>query len=118
MIVFMLCYNIYFLRSSFRRSSESREAKPGYQGSGSHGPFARNVKAGMAPFSQGENGLFRPLDSGLRRAATGILGRSFQTRLYHLRPVGVPSRRIQDFLSVNDNGAHDVATAHTDNGTP
>ena len=38
------------------------------------------------------------LDSGLRRAATGVLGGLFQTPLYHLRPVGVPSRRIQDFL--------------------
>ena len=35
------------------------------------------------------NGLFKPLDSGLRRAATGLL----------------PSRRIQDFLSINDGGA-------------
>ena len=34
------------------------------------------------------NGLYKPLDSGLRRAATGIL----------------PSRRIQDFLSINDEG--------------
>ena len=34
------------------------------------------------------NGLLKPLDSGLRRAATGIL----------------PSRRIQDFLSINDGG--------------
>ena len=32
------------------------------------------------------NGLCKPLDSGLRRAATGFL----------------PSRRIPDFLSVND----------------
>ena len=38
------------------------------------------------------------LDSGLRRAATGVLGGSFPTPLYHLHPVGVPSRRIQDFL--------------------
>ena len=42
------------------------------------------------------------LDSGLRRAATGVLGGSFPTPLYRLRPVGVPSRRIQDFLSIND----------------
>ena len=28
----------------------------------------------------------------------GFLGGLFQTPLYHLRPVGVPSRRIQDFL--------------------
>ena len=48
------------------------------------------------------NGLSKPLDSGLRRAATGILGGLFQTPLYRLRPVGVPSRRIQDFLSIND----------------
>ena len=34
------------------------------------------------------NGLDKPMDSGLRRAATGIL----------------PSRRIQDFLSINDEG--------------
>ena len=44
----------------------------------------------------------RQVDSSLRRAATGILGGLFQTPLYHLRPVGVPSRRIQDFLSIND----------------
>ena len=42
--------------------------------------------------------------SGLRRAATGILGGSFPTPLYRLRPVGVPSRRIPDFLSINDGG--------------
>ena len=34
------------------------------------------------------NGLLKPLDSGLRRAATGVL----------------PSRRIQDFLPINDDG--------------
>ena len=50
------------------------------------------------------NGLCKPLDSGLRRAATGILGGLFPTPLYRLRPVGVPSRRIQDFLSINDGG--------------
>ena len=44
------------------------------------------------------------MDSGLCRAATGVLGGLFQTPLYHLRPVGVPSRRIQDFLSINDGG--------------
>ena len=59
------------------------------------------------------NGLSKPLDSGLRRndgggdsgfwrAATGVLGGLFQTRLYRLRPIGVPSRRIQDILSIND----------------
>ena len=37
------------------------------------------------------------------RAATGVLGSLFQTLLYHLRPVGVPSRRIQDILSINDD---------------
>ena len=46
------------------------------------------------------------VDSGLRRAATGILGGLFQTPPYHLRPVGVPSRRIQDFLSINDGGGY------------
>ena len=35
------------------------------------------------------NGLCKSLDSGLRRAATGLL----------------PSRRIPDFLSINDGGA-------------
>ena len=50
------------------------------------------------------NGLHKPLDSSFRRAATGILGSLFLTLLYHLRPVGVPSRRIQDFLSINDGG--------------
>ena len=44
------------------------------------------------------------MDFGLRRAATGVLGGLFQTPLYQLRPVGVPSRRIQDFLSINDGG--------------
>ena len=53
-------------------------------------------------FPRYRNGLLKPLDSGLRRAATGILGGSFPTPLYRLRPVGVPSRRIQDFLSIND----------------
>ena len=38
------------------------------------------------------------MQAGLRRAAKGVLGGLFQTPLYHLRPVGVPSRRIQDFL--------------------
>ena len=42
------------------------------------------------------------MDSGPRRAATGLLGGLFPTPLYRLRPVGVPSRRIQDFLSIND----------------
>ena len=47
-------------------------------------------------------------------AATGILGglfptplchlgRWFQMRLYRLRPVGVPSRRIQDILFINED---------------
>ena len=44
------------------------------------------------------------MQAGLRRAATGVLGGLFQTPLYHLRPVGVPSRRIQDILSINDGG--------------
>ena len=44
------------------------------------------------------------VDSSFRRAATGILGSLFQTLLYHLHPVGVPSRRIQDILSINDGG--------------
>ena len=45
-------------------------------------------------------------DTGLRRAATGLLGGLFQTPLYPLplRPVGVPSRRLQDFLPINDEG--------------
>ena len=42
------------------------------------------------------------MQASLRRAATGILGGLFQRPLYRLRPVGVPSRRIQDFLSIND----------------
>ena len=37
------------------------------------------------------NVLIKPLDSGLRRAAPDI----------------VPSRRIQDFLSINDGGGED-----------
>ena len=53
------------------------------------------------------NGLCKPLDSGLRRAATGILGGSFQTPLYRLRPVCPACCRqgIQGFLSINDGGA-------------
>ena len=35
-------------------------------------------------------------------AATSILCDLFQTALYHLCPVGVPSRRIQDILSINE----------------
>ena len=38
----------------------------------------------------GGNVLNKPLDSGLRRAAKGFL----------------PSRRIQDFLSINDGGVN------------
>ena len=37
-----------------------------------------------------------------RRSATS--GRLFQTRLYRLRPVGVPSRRIPDILSIAATG--------------
>ena len=41
------------------------------------------------------NVLDTPLDSGLRQAATGLLGGLFQTPLYHLHPVGVhPCRRV------------------------
>ena len=57
------------------------------------------------------NGLNQPLDSGLRRAATGVLGGLFPTPLYHLRPLGVPSRRIQDFLSINDGRGRSRAFA-------
>ena len=40
--------------------------------------------------------------SGTRgRGNWNHLGRLFQTPLYRLRPVGVPSRRIQDILSIN-----------------
>ena len=60
--------------------------------------------------------IMNPLDSGLRRAATGFLGGLFQTPLYHLRPVGVPSRRIQDFLSINDGGGGNISQRH-DNRT-
>ena len=37
---------------------------------------------------------------GLFQTPLCHLGRLFQTRLYRLRPVGVPSRRIQDILSI------------------
>ena len=43
------------------------------------------------------------LDSGFRRAATGILGSLFLTLPTTYIPVGVPSRRIQDILSINDD---------------
>ena len=62
------------------------------------------------------NGLSQPLDSGLRRAAAGILGGLFPTPLYHLRPVGVPSRRIPDFLSINDGGGWGQAFARHGRG--
>ena len=71
-------------------------------------------------------------DSGLRRAATGVLGglfptplyhlgRLFQTRLYRLRPVGVrpvgvPSLRIQDFLSINDGQGKGETSPLLDSG--
>ena len=61
------------------------------------------------------------MQAGLRRAATGLLGGLFPTPLYRLRPAGVPSCRIQDFIgrlfptrlyhlhpvgvSINDSGA-------------
>ena len=41
----------------------------------------------LLSFPLGGNVCDKPLDSGLRRAATGLL----------------PSRRIQDFLSINDS---------------
>ena len=44
----------------------------------------------MWSFPPSGNVSNKPLDSGLRRAATGIL----------------PSRRIQDFLSINDGEGH------------
>ena len=73
---------------------------------------------GIQSFPLRANALSKPLDSGLRRndggvnaglrrAATGFLGGLFLTPLYsHLRPVCVPSRRIQDFLSINDGGVN------------
>ena len=50
--------------------------------------MARSVVAPQPPLPPRGNGLHKPLDSSLRRAATGFL----------------PSRRIQDFLSINDGG--------------
>ena len=44
----------------------------------------------MWSFPPSGNVCNKPLDSGLRRAATGIL----------------PSRRIPDFLSINDGGGN------------
>ena len=49
--------------------------------------FIQHLKNGHSRSSG--NVLLKPLDSGLRRAATGLL----------------PSRRIQDFLSINDGEA-------------
>ena len=57
----------------------------------------------------------RFLDSSLRWAAMGLLGGLFQTPLYHLRPVGVPSRRIQDFLSINDDGGREWVCCYSNN---
>ena len=82
--------------------------------------MAHSVVAPRLSFPPGGNVGNKPLDSsafvpdtalppasmqaGLRRAATGLLGGLFPTPLYRLRPVGVPSRHIQDFLSINDGG--------------
>ena len=73
--------------SSFQRKLESR--KEGRVGEGIAG-FAgwRVGLSRLLSFPLCGNGLSQPLDSGLRRAATGIL----------------PSRRIQNFLSINDEG--------------
>ena len=46
----------------------------------------------------------RQVDSSLRRAATGLLGGLFQTPPTTCIHAGVPSRRIQDFLFINDDG--------------
>ena len=43
-------------------------------------------------------------DSGFRRAASGLLDRLFQTRSTTYIPVGVPSRRIPDILSIAATG--------------
>ena len=68
---------------SFRRTPESRKV------SRHVGRIARVTLDGMThvlSFPPGGNVFYKPLDSGFRRAATGIL----------------PSRRIPDFLSIND----------------
>ena len=86
------------------------------------------------------NDLSKPLDSsafvpdtalppasmqaGLRRVATGILGGLFPTPLYRLRPVGVPARRIQDFLGgsfstcLRQAGADTAGHSHPNLQTP
>ena len=90
-------------------AEESRKALPGYWMNSSVSRFAPDVLSCHSRLQAGGNVLSKPLDSGLRRndggvasglcrAATGILGGLFPTPLYRLRPVGVPSRRIQDFL--------------------
>ena len=69
-------------------AEESRRKKPGDGMAGFIG-----WRVGGYPFKLSfplrRNGLDKPLDSGLCRAAPGVL----------------PSRRIQDFLSINDGGA-------------
>ena len=87
--------------SSFQRKLESR--KEGRVGEGIAGFAGWHVGFScLLSFPLAREWMIKPLDSGLRRAATGILGGLFPTPLYRLRPVGVPSRRIQDFLSIND----------------
>ena len=79
--------------SSFQRKLESRQGRPA--GEGMAGFVGRRIRwtCLWLSFPLCGNGLSQPLDSGLRRAATGIL----------------PSRRIQDFLSINDGEGIDAS---------
>ena len=67
------------------------------------------AQSGVCKIGASLTARLRFLDSGFRWAAPGILGGLFQTSLYRLRPAGVPSRRIQDFLSINDDERIDVS---------
>ena len=101
--------NLFRPPLSFQRRLESRRGGRGGVKEWQTLPDAHVRLSCLLSFPLCGNGLFQPLDSGvrrndgrvdsgLRRAATGILGGLFPTPLYRLRPVGVPSRRIQDFL--------------------
>ena len=71
--------------SSFRRRPESRKERPG--GKGMAG-LARCPHPVVTPviIPATREWIIKPLDSGLRRATTGLLGGLFQTPLYRLHP--------------------------------
>ena len=116
--------------SSFRRRLESRRGMPRWRGDGG---FCRMPALGYRARGHARCAgraclnhwipVFAGMteeDSGLRRAAAGVLGglfqtpfhhlgRWFQTRLYRLRPVGAPSRRNDDLAGITVLQAIDSA---------